>query len=355
MSLRAHLPIRRGEFRLTAQLDLPERGITAIFGPSGCGKTSILRAIAGLDRHPGARVEVAGETWQSDQRFLATHERPVGMVFQQPHLFEHLTVRENIDYGIRRIAADQRRVSVDKLVETLGIGALLDRRTNGLSGGEQQRIAIARALAVSPTLMLLDEPLSSLDQARKLEILPYLESLQIELGIPMLYVSHSLDEIARIADRLVLPGDGQILAQGDVGELLTRLDLPLARSADAESLIMATVCGHDGDDHLTELRFSGGTILAPRENLATGSTVRVRIAARDVSITLKRPTETSILNIFHARVEQLSAIGSAQMIVKLRVADDVLLARITRRSQRQLALEPGKAVFVQAKGVALLA
>jgi molybdate transport system ATP-binding protein len=228
--IEARFRARLGAFRLDVDLQCPSSGITSLFGPSGCGKTSVLRAIAGLDRHSGAYVKIGESVWQDEQFFLPPHRRPLGYVFQEPSLFEHLDVRRNLEYGIKRVDKDHRRVALDNAIELLEIGGLLKRKPDKLSGGERQRVAIARALALSPRLLLMDEPLAAVDVERKQEIIPYIESLHRELKIPVIHVSHLPDEVARLADHLVLLESGKVSASGEVHELFTRLDLPPAVS-----------------------------------------------------------------------------------------------------------------------------
>jgi molybdate transport system ATP-binding protein len=354
LTIAARFHIDRGDFTLDVDLEVPDRGVTALFGPSGCGKTTLLRAIAGLESSRGGYLRVGDELWQDGRYFLAPHKRPLGYVFQEPSLFGHLTVRGNLEYGLRRTRGAARGISLDRAVELLGIARLLDRRPHQLSGGEQHRVAIARALAASPAMLLLDEPLAALDRARKQEILPYLESLHRMLDIPVLYVSHARDEVARLADHLVLLEAGRVQATGSVGELFSRLDLSLAYDADAESVIEAVVAGHDEEFGLTNLDFPGGRFAVARKNLPPGSTVRVQILARDVSLTLERQSNTSILNIFPAVVEQLAEEGPAQTLVRLDLAGTRLLARITRKSAEALQLVPGRQVYVQVKAVSLV-
>ena len=354
MTIEARFRIRYAGFALDVDLKVPARGVTGLFGPSGSGKTTLLRAIAGLDRHRDGFLKVAGTTWQAAGRFVPPHRRPFGYVFQEASLFSHLDVRRNLEYGLRRVPEAGRRVALEQAIDLLGIGSLLARRPDHLSGGERQRVAIARALAVSPGLLLMDEPLAALDRERKQEILPYIESLHQSLDIPVIYVSHSSDELARLADHLVLLGDGGIRASGLIGDMLTRLDLPLAHGSEAEAIVDATVAGHDDEYHLTYLEFAGGGFTVTRKPLRPGSTVRVRVAARDVSLTLEHQSDTSILNIFPATVDALEQDGPARVTVRLLAAGVPLLARITRKSAALLELKPGKPVFAQAKSVALL-
>ena len=292
--------------------------------------------------------------WQDGSHFVPPHKRPLGYIFQEASLFPHLNVRRNLEYGVKRIPASERRVSMERAIELLDIGSLLDRRADQLSGGERQRVAIARALAVSPGILLMDEPLAALDLARKQEIMPYLESLHDELDIPIIYVSHSSDEVARLADHLVLLEAGRIKAAGAIGEMLTRLDLPLAHGGDAEALIEARVAGHDDEYDLTHLDFSGGRFTVTRKALPVGHSVRLRVAARDVSLTLEHQSGTSILNIFPATSDEITPEGSAQVTVRLVAGGVPLLSRVTRKSAALLDLKPGKSVYAQAKSVALL-
>ncbi|MGD1990762.1 MAG: molybdenum ABC transporter ATP-binding protein [Chromatiales bacterium] len=354
MSIEIRFSDHREGFFLDINLRLPDRGITALFGPSGCGKTTLLRAIAGLEPGIRGRLKVAGQIWQDETLFLPAHKRPLGYVFQQPGLFPHLDVRRNLEYGMKRLPAVKRKVSIDDAVSLLGIFRLLDRRPDQLSGGEQQRVAIARALAVSPGILLMDEPLSALDEARRQEILPWLESLHDELDIPVLYVSHSRDEVARLADHLVLIEEGHARASGPIGELLTRLDLPLSRGGGAEALIEARVAGHDRDYGLTWLDFPGGRFSVVHSALEMGSPVRLRLLARDVSLTLEPQAGTSILNIFPATVDDLASDGDARVTVRLLAGGVPLLAQVTRKSADLLRLAPGKQVYAQAKSVAVL-
>ena len=354
--LAAFFQLTRGDFSLVVTLALPGRGVTGIFGRSGSGKTTLLRSIAGLERVPGARLEVNGEVWQDEAKriFLPVHRRPLGYVFQEASLFAHLDVQRNLDYGQRRTPEASRRVSLAQAVELLGIGPLLQRQPASLSGGERQRVAIARALATSPRLLLMDEPLASLDASRKAEILPYLERLHDELDIPVLYVSHALDEIARLADHLLLLEDGKLVASGPATDVMTRLNLPLAHDDAAGAVISATVVSHDTAYHLTLVHFAGGDFTLPQQAIDVGSAVRIRVQARDVSLTLERQTGTSIQNILPVTVTALSPLAPGQVMVQLDAGGSALLARLTARSADALALTVGKPLFAQVKGVAIL-
>jgi molybdate transport system ATP-binding protein len=354
VSIRAIFESTVGDFSLDVDLTIPSTGVTAVFGPSGCGKTTLLRAIAGLERFPNAVLRIGHEVWQDAHTFVPTHLRSLGFVFQEPSLFSHLTVGANVEYGSRRTPDGERTIAPAQAIDLLGIGGLLERKPAALSGGEKQRVAIARALAASPRLLLMDEPLNALDETRKREILPFLDRLHRDLEIPVLYVSHSTDEVARLADHLVLLDQGRITASGAIAEVMTNLELPLARGDDAEALVETIVSGHDEDFHLTFLDFSGGTITVPRMERPPGFPIRVRIAARDVSLTLEEQSDTSILNIFPTVVDALTPIGPAQMIVRLMAGEVPILSRVTRKSASLLCLGKGSRVFAQAKSVAVL-
>ena len=335
--------------------ELSSKGITAVFGPSGSGKTTLLRAIAGLDRHSGSFVSVSGSVWQDDNRFVPVHQRPLGMVFQQANLFDHLNVRQNIEFGCKQARLNLQDQAIEQIVEMLDLGDLMHRRPVNLSGGEQQRVSLGRALAVEPELLLLDEPLASLDQKRKNEIMPYLEALHRESKIPMVYVTHSLSEVSRLADNMLVLDSGRILATGSVAELFARADLSLGQDDQTSTLIDTTVQGHDETFGLSALAFGGGEFTVAKLDSSVGAKARLRVFARDVSLTLTRQTDTSIQNIFAAEVVDAHAQDDAYELVRLKIADQIMLARLTRKSFSQLALEPGKKVFAQVKSVALVA
>ncbi|MEW8152748.1 MAG: molybdenum ABC transporter ATP-binding protein, partial [Candidatus Thiodiazotropha endolucinida] len=331
------------------------QGVTALFGPSGSGKTSVLRAVAGLERTTQGVVRVNGETWQDESRFLPVHRRPIGYVFQEASLFPHLSVRENLQYGMRRVSEAQRQIPFHDVVELFGISALLPRSTARLSGGERQRVAIARALLTSPRLLLMDEPLSALDHAAKQTILPYLERLHDEFAIPSLYVSHDPNEVARLADHMVVLDGGRVTAQGEAAPLLTRLDMPLSGYDDASALLVGNVTSHDHSYHLTWITLQGNRIAVPREDLPVGRHARVQIQARDVSLSLRAHTDTSILNILPVRVIDTRDISPTQVLVRLELEDgQTLLSRITRRSAMGMGIREGMQLYAQVKSVALL-
>ena len=343
-------------FVLDVDLVLPGRGLTAVFGPSGSGKTTLLRCVAGLQRVAMGHLTVNGDSWQDGAHSRPPHRRALGYVFQEASLFPHLTVRGNLDYGMTRIPAGERKVSLDRAIELLGIGELIERKPEGLSGGERQRVAIARALLTSPRLLLMDEPLAALDLARKREIMPYLESLHAELEIPVLYVSHSPDEVGRLADHLVVLEAGRAVASGPMMETLARLDLPIRLGDDAGVVLEGTIAEHDEIWRLARVNCSGTDFWVRDSGHPVGHAVRVRILARDVSIALSHATNSSILNIIPAEVMEIGDdTHPAQALVKLKLVASPVLARLTRRSVESLGLVPGGKAYAQIKAVALIA
>ncbi|MGU9815742.1 molybdenum ABC transporter ATP-binding protein [Pseudomonas sp. LF135] len=347
-------------FALEVDLKLPGRGVTALYGHSGSGKTTCLRCIAGLERAEDGFVQINDQVWQDSRNglFVPPHKRALGYVFQEASLFPHLSVRANLEFGFKRIARQQRRVDLAHATELLGIAHLLDRHPQHLSGGERQRIGIARALLTSPQLLLMDEPLAALDSKRKSEILPYLERLHDELDIPVLYVSHAQDEVARLADHIVLLSDGQVLASGPIGETLARLDLPMALGDDAGVVINGSVSAYDAHYQLLTLQLpdSALSMRVAHAPLALGKQLRIKVQARDVSLSLQAQEPSSILNRLPVTVTgEISADNNAHVLVRLDAGGTPLLARITRFSRDQLQLHPGQALWAQIKAVAVLA
>ncbi len=353
--LEVRLRTRLGSFQLDVDFTAPGRGITALFGPSGAGKTSVLRCAAGLERAREGRLSLNGECWQDEARgiFIPSHRRAIGYVFQETSLFPHFSVRGNLEYGWKRTADTERRIAFEQAVEWLRLGPLLDRGTENLSGGERQRVAIARALLTSPNLLLLDEPLSALDEEAKADILPYLERLHQELSVPAVYVSHASDDVIQLADYIVLIESGRVRAHGPLGELLTRADLPFVRGDAAGSIIEAVAAEHEAAFGLTYVAFDGGRLAVPASP-PIGAPVRVHVSARDVSIALAPPAQSSILNALPARVIDVTEHAPGRVMVRLAVGSAVLLARITQKSVSTLRLTPGQTVYAQIKSVALL-
>ena len=368
--IRLQLHLARNSFNLKVDLHLPVQGISVIYGPSGSGKTTLLRCVAGLETQASGRVQVGSDIWQDDSRGLClpTSHRPLGYVFQEASLFAHLDVAANLTYGLKRSKAPDQEVALDEAIALLGIRDLLQRNTNQLSGGERQRVAIARALATQPKLLLLDEPLASLDLARKQDILPWLEKLRDELKIPMLYVTHAADEVVRLADTLVVMESGQVRAVGPVTEMLSNMDLPLLVGDDVGALMEGHVRALDKQWHLAQVRISKASSNAAGEGnptvpslwvrdsgLQMGQPVRLRVLARDVSITLEQAQNTSIQNHLPCVVESIHAEPHpSQVLLRLRCGEVLLIARVTARGVCDLGLQVGMAAWAQVKSVALV-
>jgi len=344
--------IKRSGFSLDVDLSLPLRGITGIFGASGAGKTTLLRCIAGLEQAPAAELIVAGERWQGSGFSLPVHEREIGYVFQEPRLFGHLNVRRNIEYGLRRSGGGQPP-DIAEVVDLLGLAALLERWPHELSGGEAQRVAIARALLRAPKFVLMDEPLASLDAARKDEILPFFDRLHAESSIPVIYVSHNIEEICRLCDHLVVLDSGRVVACGELQSVLVQTDIPQLAGEEAGSVIAGVVADYDDEYGLTRLSFSGGGIWLPGRLGNEGSTLRLRIRANDISLCKRRPTATTVLNLLDVIVEDIYQARGPTQLVRIASGRERLVARITRRSCAQLNLQPGDAVVAQVKAVAV--
>ena len=359
MTVEARFVLQQGRFTLDVDLRLPAAGITVLFGPSGCGKTTLLRCLAGLQRAAQGRLVVNDQRWQDGALFVPPHRRAVGMVFQDAQLFPHLSVQGNLDYARRRApaAAPGQRdgVSLSEVVALLELQPLLQRMPEHLSGGERQRVAMARALAAAPQLLLMDEPLAALDARRKLDILPYLDRLHEELTMPIVYVTHAVPEVARLADHLVLLQDGRVAAQGSLQALAGEPALALLQEDEAGSVLSCTVQQRDERWQLLQLAFDGGVLLCRDGGQVVGQRVRVRVAARDVSLALHEQAGSSIANQLPGRLLQLHADAHpASTLASVRVGGSTLLARLTRQSVQRLQLAPGAAVWVQVKSVALL-
>ena len=354
---RIQLRMPREGFELAVDLDLPAAGISVLFGASGSGKTTLLRCVAGLERARQGLVRIGDEVWQDDAAgvFRPTWQRPLGYVFQEASLFEHFDVRRNLDYGLKRSAAATSAQGLDAAIHLLGIEGLLQRMPAQLSGGERQRVAIARALATQPRLLLLDEPLASLDHARKQEILPWLERIRDALGVPMLYVTHSADELARLADHVIVLDQGRVKAAGPVAVVLAAIDTPVLAGEDAGALLPGTVAERDARWHLCRVAFDGGSLWLRDSGRPLGQAVRLRVLARDVSIATEEPRRTSIQNLLPCTIESsLPDAHPAQVLVRVSVGPSRLLARITAKAFDALELAPGKRAWVQVKSVALV-
>lgn len=357
MYITAELRIRYADFTLDANLILPAKGITVFFGQSGCGKTSCLRAIAGLEKLEYGNVSIAGDVWQSSatHQFVPTYKRELGYVFQEAGLFPHLTVEDNLQFGAKRISAHKRHVKFAEITELLGITPLLKRYPAQLSGGEKQRVAIGRALLTSPKLLLMDEPLSALDQPRKQEFLPYLERLHRELDLPILYVTHSMQELARLADHIVLFDDGSVLASGDAHSILSDPKFDALFGDEIGSVFDTQVVAMH-ENQMTELDCDGLTIWAVGYIAEQGVTYRCRILASDVGLSLEEPKFSTVLNRFRATIldiqTSLSEDGQALVVLELE-NHQRLLSKITLKSLYELNLGQGLQVWALVKSVAL--
>jgi len=332
-SIRLKHAIQKGEFCLDVDTQIPATGITGVFGESGSGKTTLLRCIAGLDG--------------SQRGSPPVHKRRIGFVFQVPQLFSHLSVQKNIEYGMRRNPG--AAVAVKGIARLLEVEGLLDRSVTELSGGEAQRVSIARVLCQSPRLILMDEPLSALDERRRNEVLPYLDRLHAETSVPIIYVSHNIEEICRLSDHLLVLDDGKVVAEGGLQDTLSRIDLPQLAGRNAGAVIEATQARYDEEYDLTLFSFSGGELWVAGRHESTSA--RLRISASDISLSRVAAESTTILNILPAVIEAASPETAATELVRLRLGDDILVARITRRSLQQLKLRTGDDVFVQIKSV----
>jgi molybdate transport system ATP-binding protein len=351
--IQVKLQINWPNFSLDAAFQAPGQGITALFGPSGCGKTSLLRSIAGLEPSARGYVSINGMVWQNDQRSMPAHQRELGYVFQEASLFPHLSVMGNLQFGRKRSHA-KAQIDLDALIDLLGIEPLLNRKPQSLSGGERQRVGIARALAVNPHLLLMDEPLAALDLPRKQEILPYLEQLHRELKIPVLYVTHSPDEVVRLANHIVVLDKGRVVASGSLVDILSRVDLPIRLGDDLGAVLQATVAEIDSQWKLARLDFAGGVFWTRAQQLSVGDAVRVRVLARDVSIAREQPTASTIQNVLSVRITDIvNDDQEGLMLVRVMVGESSLIARVTQRSVSELKLEPGQPVWIQVKSVAL--
>lgn len=351
----AKFKLPRQHFDLDVNVHIPSQGVTAIFGQSGSGKTTLLRCIAGLEKSVVGELSVNGQAWQSDISFLPTHKRSIGYVFQDASLFSHLSVKGNLQYGIKRSGKKSERAHYDHVIQLLGIEKLLDSMPDTLSGGETQRVAIARALLINPDILLMDEPLSSLDQARKQEVLPYLEKLKQDLKLPILYVSHSPNEISRLADHLVALDQGKVVANGPLVETMSSLDFPIQLGEDTGVVLDAKVIEINEDWHLARVAFAGGELWVRDGGFPVGANVRVRILARDISLAHTHHNDSSIVNLLLGQVEEMGDDAHpATTLIKVRVKESILIARITRRSANYLDLKVGKQIWAQVKSAALI-
>ncbi len=344
-----------GAFRLEVQFDLPTPGVAALFGPSGCGKSTTVNIIAGLLAADGGRV-VLEETvlFDAQRRIdLAAEWRRIGYVFQDARLFPHLSVAANLQYALKR-AVGRRYVSLDTVASLLDLGALMHRRTHQLSGGERQRVAIGRALLSQPRLLLLDEPLASLDRERREELLPYLESLRDQLAIPMVYVSHRFDEVLRLATHIVLMQSGSVVAQGGIGAMSLDRHLRAIIGPDAVGAIIdGVMLGRDFASGLARVRVGGGVLRLQTAEMAPGTTLRVQLLARDIIVSTRMPRHLSVRNNLQGKVTAIEDDDGNSDLISIDIGGAQIMARITKSATRELALEQGSAVWALVKSVSL--
>ena len=353
-AITARFTLQREGFQLQTAISIPYHGVTALFGKSGSGKTTLLRCIAGLEKARGF-LQVGEQIWQDDEVFVPAHQREVGYVFQESNLFPHLSVNKNLRYGLKRRLSETNGLSLAEVTQLLGIEDLLRRMPGELSGGQRQRVGIARALLTNPKILLMDEPLASLDLTSKAEILPYLHELHQRLSIPIIYISHVPAEFVTFADFMVLLEAGKTLAQGPINTLLTRTDLPLAHLDEACAVIKGAVIDHDEHFHLTNLVVRGGKVAIPINRLPKHHQVRVRVLAKDVSIALVPSQQSSISSIFPVRIQSFQTMQDpSKVLIKLDMGGEFLLAKITARSSELLGLTTDQLVYAQVKSVALV-
>lgn len=342
-------------FRLQLKCKLPDNGITAIYGPSGSGKSTLLDCIAGL-RQPGddSSIQFQSDTWHDRTHNTPTWQRRIGYVFQDARLFPHLSVQQNLDYALARRRPEPDPISLDKVITWLELADLLTRAPDTLSAGQKQRVAIARTLLSAPRLLLLDEPLANLDHAASQQCLGYLQRLQEELNLPMLYVSHDIEEVTQLADHLALLDQGKLVDQGSLLDLCSRLDTRLSHEEQAAAITIGTITQHDEAYGITELDLEGQTLFVGHLPQAPGQQRRIRIPARDVSVCRERPSDSSILNILPVTLSEIENSGDTRILLRLALGSQFLLARITRKSAAELQLQVGDHLFAQIKSAALL-
>lgn len=344
-------------FELDVDQQIPGQGITVLFGASGCGKSTLLRCIAGLESAKTAYLKVNGEIWADSAKhiFQPVWQRPIGYVFQEASLFPHLNVQKNLEFGRKRSRFIRDPATLEQSIELLGIGHLLQRMPDRLSGGERQRVAIARALAVCPQLLLMDEPLAALDLQRKQEILPFLTRMHNELEIPVIYVTHSPQEVTRLADHIMMLEHGKVVAAGTLESVLTRLDSPLADTKQASTVLKGVVHAYKPEYQELQVAFPGGVLNLPAKAAREpGSEMRLRIYARDVSVALTAPAHNSISNVLPARIQDMTGGEPGLVIVQLKLGESLLLAHISRKSVARLGLSVGMQVLAQVKATSIV-
>lgn len=348
------IKLQRKEFSIDVEFDIPSRGVLGIFGHSGSGKTTLLRCLAGLEKYTQGQIEFNGKTWLSDSHSLSSQARNIGYIFQEDRLFPHLSVQENIEYGSNRCTTN-KPTSLDRkdLFELLNIARLLNRKPQQLSGGEKQRVALARALLKNPQIMLLDEPLASLDKKHKQEILPFLSSLHRELSIPMLYVSHSMEEVSLLCDHIMVIEQGQIQFDGRLHDALVSPESPLAKADDAAAVLDGIVAKQEKEFQLSTIQTANGNNIVVPGKIEIGQQVRVRIQASNISLCKTAISDSSILNIIEGTISAIVDECGSHVLLQINSRNDLLLARITQKSYQHLELGVGQTIYMQIKAVSL--
>ena len=354
-SLNVSVSLQRATFSLSVDTAFSLQGITGVYGPSGAGKTSLLRCIAGLEVADKSLVTLGDAVLADSGKnlHLPVEKRRIATVFQEPRLFPHLNVERNLRYGQQRAGAKAGRQSFEHVIEMLGLEALLEQASGKLSGGEAQRVAIGRALLSAPELLLMDEPLASIDDARKQDLLPYLDRLHHDGGVPMIYVSHNIDEICRLCDELAVMDSGRIVTHGDLQSVLLQTELPILGGREASAVVRGTVRSVDTASELAAIAVGDLQLLVAGETRAAGASVILRIRANDVSVCLDRPQRTSILNVLQVKIEYLQEESGGTVLLHLLAGDVALLARLSRKSCRDLSLQPGMDLYAQVKSISI--
>lgn len=355
-----YIQLQRDSFSIEAEFTIPDKGVLGIFGHSGSGKTTLLRCLAGLEKEVKGNIEINNEIWLSDKKNISTQQRNIGYIFQENRLFPHLSVEKNLNYGARRSShkggnkeGSGNNINRQYLLDLLNIEQLLDRYPRQLSGGEKQRVAIARALLKKPQLLLLDEPLASLDEQRKQEVLPFLDKLHDELSVPMLYVSHSIEEVSRLCDHMLIMQQGKVKFKGSLHNALVSPESPLAKAENAAAVLEGNVSKQEKDFQLSTVHTNHGNAFQVQGVLPIGQRARLRVKATDVSLSKTAATDSSILNILEGVVSHIIEQQGAHVLLQLDINNDILLARITRKSYQLLGLDIKQKVFVQIKAVSI--
>ena len=357
--LEAKFRMRYPEFNLDVEMNLPAGGVTVVFGPSGSGKTTLLRCLSGLERAPSGFMKFADQVWQNESKgvFIPIQQRKVGLIFQESRLFPHLSIQENLLFGYQRTRPVERNLHLDEVVQVLGLAALLKRYPDKLSGGERQRVAIGRALLTSPKLLLMDEPLASLDMQRKAEIIPFIKRIEDEFKTPIIYVTHSVNEVLQLVDTMVILQSGKVANWGPVEEVFSDVRLREVLGDEQLGAVLETsISEHDEEFGLTRLDFMGQTLNVPKQNIAVGQNLRVHIHSKDVSLSTASPAGvTSVLNILQAKVKKVGILEPKGYSVDIELdAGRPILATITRKSLANLNLKPGQSVFAHIKAIKMI-